>query len=397
MKIAMLLDNPFTEKLPYPKRVYYEAKSLVKNGHDVTVYCKNEKDIDIPKFEIRDGIKIKRCFDFFLGTTVLVDKYLTAHFDLFNSISETYDAYHCHDIFTWPIGYILSRRDNAKFICETHEYFPDYICEEWHTDKFKYELTKMLVDSRGNYIKYGDKVISVSEKTANALQDMFSLKEKPTVIYNSRPKSYINELKAMQAKSTNLLRKLYKIDESINILFFQGLVEPARGLDIAINIIKHLDNCVLVIAGQGKDEYIKELEKLVAKIGVKDKVIFTGFMPSDELFMYSSYADFLVYFGKKLVKNMDLTIPNKFFDYIMIGKPIIASNLQALDEIIKKYEIGLVVDIESEDISALAEEICSYMSNNKLINSAKKNIEGIQEYYSWESQEEKLLELYKDL
>ena len=64
------------------------------------------------------------------------------------------------------------------------------------------------------------------------------------------------------------------------------------------------------------------------KVGVEDKIIFTGFMPSDDLFVYSSYADFLVYFGKKSVVNMDLTIPNKFFDYIMVGKPIICSNLK---------------------------------------------------------------------
>lgn len=397
MKIAMLLDAPFAENIRYPKRVYYEAKSLVEKGYDVTLYCKNEIDMDLPRFEIMDGIKIKRTFNYYLGTTILVDKYLTAHFNLLNSITEKYDVYHCHDIFTWPIGYILSKRDNAKFICETHEYFPDYICEEWSSDKFKYEVTKMLVKIRGNYITYGDKVITVSENIADDLHKKFNLNEKPTVIYNTRPKNFINKANDNQTKSTNYLRDLYNIDKNTNILLFHGLVGSIIGVDVAINILKYLDNCVLIVAGEGRGDYINKLKKLASEIGVEDKVIFTGFMPSDKLFEYSNFADFLVYLGKRQVENMNLTIPNKFFDYIMSGKPIISSNLKAVSDLIKKHGIGLVVDIEAKDYVTLAEEISLYINNKKLVESAKKNINDIKEYYVWEKQEEKLVRLYKDL
>lgn len=397
LKIAMLLDNPFIEGLPYPKRVYYEAKSLVQNGYDVTLFCKNERNMNIPKFEIRDEIKIKRTFDYFLGTTVLVDKYLTAHFDLMNSIDEKYDVYHCHDIFTWPVGYILSKRDNAKFICETHEFFPDYICKEWHTDEFKYRITKMLIKTRGEYIKYADKVITVSGDIAVELQKKFKLNELPTVIYNTRPRNYVNKFKNNKIETINYLKDLYNIDSNVNIMLFQGLLQPERGLDIAIKAIKHLENCVLIIAGASMGDYINDLKKLVSEIKAEEKVIFTGFMSSDDLFKYSSYADFLIYFGKREVRNMDLTIPNKFFDYIMAGKPIISSNLKAVFEIINRYNIGITLDIENTSAIDLAKKIQSYISNKELVNATKKNIKNIQKYYSWEKQEEKLLRLYKDL
>ncbi|NLM03435.1 MAG: glycosyltransferase family 4 protein [Clostridiales bacterium] len=397
MKIAMLLDNPFTEGLPYPKRVYYEAKSLVDNGYDVTIYCKNEKEINLPKFEVRDGIKIKRVFDYFLGTTVLVDKYLMANIDLFNNIDEKYDIYHCCDTHTWPIGHVLTNRDNAKYICESYEYFPDYICKEWHDDNFKYEFTKMLVNARGNYITYADKVITVSEETADELHDIYNLKEKPVTIYNTRPITYINKLGINKDKSVNILKEEYQIDKKTKILLFQGLVEPSRGLDVAIKLMNYLNDSILIIAGQDRGNYIKELKELSIKVGVEDKVIFTGFMPSDDLLVYSSYADFLVYFGKKSVKNMDLTIPNKFFDYIMVGKPIICSNLKSLEKFINRYKIGLSVDIDNEDIYSIAKKIQEYISNKLLISEAKENIKNIQNLYSWERQEEKLLNLYESL
>jgi len=393
----MLLDNPFTEGLPYPKRVYYEAKSLVDNGYDVTIYCKNEKEMNLPKLEVRDGIKIKRIFDYFLGTTVLIDKYLTANINLFNSINDKYDIYHCHDTHTWPIGYMLSNRDNAKFICETHEYFPDYICKEWHDDNFKYEFTKMLVKARGNYITYADAVITVSEETADELHAIYNLKEKPVNIYNTRPITYINKLEINKDKSVNILKEEYQIDKKTKILFFQGLIEPSRGLDVAIKLMKYLNDSILVIAGQDRDNYIEELKELSMKVGVEDKIIFTGFMPSDDLFVYSSYADFLVYFGKKSVVNMDLTIPNKFFDYIMVGKPIICSNLKSLEKMINRHKIGLSVDIDNEDIYSIASKIQRYISDESLISEAKENIKNIQNLYSWERQEEKLLNLYESL
>lgn len=393
----MILDSPFTEGKPYPKRVYYEAKSLVDNGYDVTIYCKNEKDMDIPKFEIRDGIKINRCFDYFLGTTVLADKYLTAHFDLMNSITEKYDIYHCHDPNTWPIGYILSQRDNAKFICETHEFFPDYICEDWYMDKFKYDITKMLVKARGDYFRYGDKTIAVSEDMADELHKTLNLRERPTVIYNTRPKKFINQSQCNDTNKKNYLRYTYGIDENTNILLFQGILHKLIGIDVAIDITRYLDDCVLLIVGDNLGDYGSELNELVQKNNLDDKVIFTGYKPSEELFMYSTYADYLIYFGRKIVRNIDLTIPNKFFDYLIAGKPIISSNLKAVSKLVNQNNIGICLDIENTSTINLAKEISLYINNKELTNLAKSNMKNIQESYTWEKQEEKLLALYKDL
>ena len=255
----------------------------------------------------------------------------------------------------------------------------------------------MLVNARGNYITYADKVITVSEETADELHDIYNLKEKPVTIYNTRPITYINKLGINKDKSVNILKEEYQIDKKTKILLFQGLVEPSRGLDVAIKLMNYLNDSILIIAGQDRGNYIKELKELSIKVGVEDKVIFTGFMPSDDLLVYSSYADFLVYFGKKSVKNMDLTIPNKFFDYIMVGKPIICSNLKSLEKFINRYKIGLSVDIDNEDIYSIAKKIQEYISNKLLISEAKENIKNIQNLYSWERQEEKLLNLYESL
>lgn len=395
LKVAIIVDSELAKGKSYPKRVYYQAKSLVDVGYDVTIYCKNDKDMNLESSEIIDGIKIKRVFDFYLGTTTLIDKYLQSNIDLYNELDKKkYDVYHCHDTNTWPIGYIYSKKNSAKLICETHEYFPDYICKEWHEDIFKYEFTKILVKARGEYIRYADKVVCVSIPMAKQLKLDFELKEIPEVIYNTRPISIVDELDRLRKIN---LREIYNIKKEEKILLFQGLVEPSRGLDVAINIMKYIENAKLIIAGGDRAGYICELKTLAKRLEVEKNIIFTGYMPSEELLNYSNHADFLVYFGKNIVKNMELTIPNKFFDYIMVNKPIISSNLCSLKEIIEEHNIGIVLDIEKESFSDMAISINNLILDNQKQEIIKSNMNKLRENICWEKEELKLFKMYSEL
>ena len=384
MKIAMILDNPFTDD----NRVFKEAKSLVNHGYDVTILCKNEPDLTLPVEEVIEGINIKRLFKYNLGTSVLIDYYLQAHFDLYFNLNEHYDIYHCHDSETWPIGYILARRDQAKLIYDSHEYFNDYICEEWYSDSFKYEFTRFLVKARGNYLSKADGVIVASENISEILREEFKLEEKPTVLYNTRPLLDYRFEK-------NRLREKYSISEEYKIILYQGIVKPVRGVDIAIKAMKHVQEGVFVVAGGGGDGYIEELKELAVECEVADRVIFTGFIPSDQLLEYSFCADIMVFFGQPVTKNMEYCSPNKLFDCIIAEKPIIVGDLWSLRDIVEKYRIGEVVDIHNIDVKKIATIINKLIHNPELCNLYAANAQKIKNQFSWEKQEEKLLELYQ--
>jgi 1,2-diacylglycerol 3-alpha-glucosyltransferase len=91
-KICMLLDNTLS---PDP-RVQKEAKALSEAGYDVTIYC--QKKESLPGVESLDGFTIRRAFQYKLGTTTKIKKYIQAHRELWRSIKEKYDIYHCHDV-----------------------------------------------------------------------------------------------------------------------------------------------------------------------------------------------------------------------------------------------------------------------------------------------------------
>lgn len=382
MKIAMILDNPLNPD----NRVEKEAESLVKAGHEVTILCKMAENLDTE--ESRNGYKIKRIFRYNLGTSVLVEKYLLAHFDLMNAVNESYDVYHCHDTETWPIGYILSQRDNAKFICDSHEYFPDYIIRETYNDEIKFKASQMLIGIRGNYIRYADAVITVTDTIAEKLYDEYKLKEKPIALYNTKLYKYrVN-------KKKDLLRAQFQIDESKKILFFQGNIDYSRGMEYIIESLKYIKSDVLfLIAGVCTKEYLNELLDFAKKHKVEEKFRYIGFLDNKRLIEYTASADILVYYPRNSVLNMEYTIPNKFFDYIFASRPIILRDFDVYKEFMDKYDLGFTCT----DTYDIAEKIDALLTDTTLYNKKVDNCINSQAELSWEKQEEKLIKLYSKL
>ena len=394
-KVAILFDNPMCDFLPYSKKVLLEARSL-SSVYDVTVFCKNDLELNLARKEEKDGIKIVRCFDYFLGTTELVEKYIDSHIRLYNGIDSKFDVYHCHDPNTLPIGIELAKRDNAKVVYEAHEYFPDYLILEWYMgNSFKYELTKLLTKAREAYIKNVHGVITASEEMAQALVDYYKLERNPTTILNTRYKE--DFLMAEQKKNEFNLREKYKIDEQRNILFFQGIVEPSRGIDYIVQALPFIDNVTLLIAGESKYSHQEELESIAHKLGCSEKLIFTGYLQSKELLAYTYQSDINLYFGKPTVLNMEFTIPNKMFDYLHSCKPMILSDLQSLKSFVTKYDIGEVINIHEVNVREIANQISGLIEDTERYNTIVNNMKATKERFVWEEEEIKLFALYESL
>ncbi|WP_294156558.1 glycosyltransferase [uncultured Clostridium sp.] len=394
MKVAILIDNSMELNKPHPARVFNEAMSLIHNEFDVTIFCKKGNE-STPTKEIYKGIKIIRCFNYFLGTTELIHNYIISHIQLFNTINEKFDVYHCHDTNTLPIGYILSRRDKAKLIFEAHEYFPDQICREWYgSNEFKYDLTRKLIKARGEYYKYADKIITVSETMADVLYKKLNLKEKPQVLYNTRFKDEFIKIKNSIHIS---LREKFNIPVQKKILLFQGNIEESRGVDIIIKSMKYVSNSVFIAAGAVKEEYYNILKSIIIAENLEDIIYFTGSETSERLLQYTYDADILIYLGKPIIQNMEYTIPNKFFDYLFSCKPIILSDLCSLKNIMQKYNVGINVNTHDIDIKSIGKNINSFINNYELLSKISENMLKIRNLYTWENEEVKLLSLYNKL
>lgn len=126
------------------------------------------------------------------------------------------------------------------------------------------------------------------------------------------------------------------------IILYQGALNKGRGLEWVIEAMPFIDNAVLVIIGSGDVE--KELKLLVTKLELADKVFFLGRVPANELYKYSSSADL----GLCLLDNIGLSyqyaLPNRIFDYLHAGVPILATDFPEIRNIVSTYNTGLLIN-----------------------------------------------------
>lgn len=383
IKVCMLLDNPFH---PIDRRVYQEAKTLTQNGYEVTIVCKKDPQKELPEYEIIDGIKIQRCFRFQLGTSVLVDKYLEAHFDLLQGLTESFDIYHCHDPETWPIGYIIAKNNKAKFICDAHEYFPDYLQRENYLDDLKFESSRLLGLTRGQYIKYADGTISYGEIVANQIQKDYQLSIKPTVIHNTRFfKEKVNNKK-------DLFRQQFKISGNQKILLHHGNTDRSRGIENIIDVLTMVkSDFIFFLAGKCGNDYLQEIEERILKNGMTSKFHYIGFLNPNELLQYVASADINLYYPNVHCKNILYSVPNKFFEYIFAATPFVINNLEGMATLNQCYEIGYIAD----NYKDMAEKIDKLLSDPADYAQKVTNMRRAQQELCWENQESKLVELYQ--
>lgn len=382
----MLLDNPLSPDL----RVQKEARTLASAGYDVTIYCQQKEGL--PEEESQDGYTIQRTFKYKLGTTTKISKYLQAHGELWHSITEKYDVYHCHDVETWPIGRYLAKRDKALLVYDSHEYFPDMIVRENYRSIFKYYVSRFLFFWRGAlFIRKADRIITVSQVIAEELKEEFRLRLVPTVLYNTRYH------KDIPRNNSNYLREKFLIHDEETILFFHGNIDPSRGMERLFEILAKLEKCKLVIAGSGADNYINKLNTLIRSMGLEEKVIFVGFIPHAELLNVASSADILLYFPVESVKNVTLSMPNKFFDFLFAGKPMVVTGLPEIQNFMEEKKMGVMVPRDRLQADYIASLIRELIENKEKYQDFIDKYKAIRETCCWDNEAVKLVNLYNEL
>jgi glycosyltransferase involved in cell wall biosynthesis len=113
----------------------------------------------------------------------------------------------------------------------------------------------------------------------------------------------------------------------------------------------------------------------------------------NELKSYTSIADIGLSLDKDTNLNYRYSLPNKLFDYIHAGLPLLASSLVEVKKIVEGYDIGLCID--SLEPKVLAKKTEEMFSNNSRFAKWKENVKLAAKELSWEKEEEKILEIYR--
>lgn len=175
-------------------------------------------------------------------------------------------------------------------------------------------------------------------------------------------------------------------------LVFLGIVDEIRGLDSIVKAIAHASadssgmQIRLLVIGDGPAR--RDLEDLADDLGVGDKVQFTGWIDSDERYDYLMEGDF------GIIPHVDCelcqtTIPNKLFDYMAAGLPVLTTDLKPIREIVRSTECGYVIPSDPGPMADRLRAIAALDAEH--VRQLRKNGRyAIETRYNWAHEEPKI-------
>ena len=281
-----------------------------------------------------------------------------------------------NDLDTILPNYVVSRLKGIKMVYDSHEYFTE-TPELVHRPK----VQKVWKTIEQFVVPKLDEMITVCDSIAELFEKKYSVK--CHVIRN------IPARKALPAKGD---KKALALPADKHLLVLQGSgINIQRGAEELVQAMQYLDDCFLMVIGGG--DVLPTLKQMVVSQHLDGRVLFLPRMPYAQMMAYTQLAEFGFCLDKDTNLNYRFSLPNKLFDFIQAGVPIVASHLIEIEKIIRKYDLGLFV--ENHAPRTIADTIREGFSDTERIARWKSNLALAANDLCWENEKQKLLEIYR--
>ncbi len=187
-----------------------------------------------------------------------------------------------------------------------------------------------------------------------------------------------------------------RIPPSRNLLLFQGAgINPHRGAEELVTAMKWLDpnKFHLLIIGGG--DIFLEIEKRIHDECLSDRITIEPKLPFESLRKVTRMADLGLSLDKPDNLNHRFGLPNKIFDYLHAGLPVLVSRLIELEKIVAQYQVGSF--IENHEPSHIATCIEKIFEDPKQLQIWKSNTENVKKDLNWEKEGGIVLDIFKQV
>lgn len=281
-----------------------------------------------------------------------------------------------NDLDTLPANYCTHLLKRVPIVYDSHEYYTEtpelvnrpFVKSIWES------IEKMIFPKLSDIITVNDSIAQLYQQKYNKVLKVVRNVPRTPVIEN-----------AVSRESLGL-----PVDRKIIVLQGAG-INIQRGAEEAVEAMRYVTDALLLIIGGG--DVLESLQQQVRHSGLEDKVKFIKKLPYSKLIQYTRLADLGITLDKDTNINYRYSLPNKLFDYIHAGIPILASRLPEIAGIVEGYNIGLISEShEPERIAGLINQMLNDEAQNKIW---KTNLIAAAKELNWENEEKTLIELYQ--
>lgn len=285
-----------------------------------------------------------------------------------------YDIIHAFDLDVGLPAYLISKITNKKYVYHIADFYVD------SRSMLPSRLKSLIRRIEFKVINNAISTIVCTEERVKQIEG--SNPKKITVIHNTPivPKEVINDV----------MTKECEIDPKQKIVFtYVGGLGRSRFIESALDVIKDYPQIILNIAGMGTlTDHVIDMSNRFSNINYFGMIEYT-----QALKLYSE-TDFMFALYDPKIPNHKFSAPNKVYEAMMLGKPIVIASNTGIDRIVTENKMGYVIDYSKEAFKELLDQVVTRSVDwEELGNNAKIAYDK----YSWPTMKKRLIELYRDI
>lgn len=363
-RVCMRVNNAFT----HDARVYREALALSDAGYEVTIIA--DASDGLPVAERVGAIAVQR-----ISKTSRIP-----YQSIIGPLRAVHaDVYHAHDIDSLLPCLAAAKLDRrgAQVVYDSHELWSGHANDKLHAKR------RMLVSIEGIMLRASDALITASPDYTQVITSRYGFKG-PAVTLLNVPRFFPDAELQSSWKSRDA-------DSHIRVTAV-SIFQKGRGAIPLIRALEFLPEAyrIELVGRMAQPEYEALARAAAAPFG--DRVDFVGNIPAEEVVPRIARAHISTALIEPISQSYRLTSPNKVFDSLMAGTPIVASNMPTIAQIVCSTGTGQVCDVaDPRDIARAIETVYASLDTYRLAarDAARR--------YNWDSEKRKLLEAYERL
>lgn len=362
-----------TNCICYDQRVHKMAEVVASLGGEVTIIGRHLGDCcesdQVPFKTHRFRMLFRKGFFFYMFINIRLFFFL---------IFRKFDILVANDLDTLLPNYLVSKFRHITLVFDSHEYFTGV--PEIQNRPFVKRIWTAIEQHILPHLKF---VLTVSDSIAEQYEKQYGLR--PVVVRNCARNSA--EIKPLSRADLGVP------DDHLLLIIQGGGINIDRGGEELIEAVSRMEKVFLIIAGSG--DVIDKLKEKAFDLNSFDRIRFIKKIPWEEMMRYTKSADAGLTLDKDTNPNYHFSLPNKLFDYISAGIPVIASDLPEIRKIIIDFGCGLV--IPSVTPESIAEAIKKLRDDRVLLNKISQNAVNASHSLNWDLESKIVSEFYSKI